>query len=294
MKFLFPIFLVLLAFNAHALTFELPRHGDIVGAVQKVRVHAGDTLQSIGERFDVGTYEMIEANPRIHPYHPSVGSFVTLPTAYILPKAPREGLVINLAEMRLYFYPKNQRSVITFPVGIGRMGWETPEGKTIIIHKTKDPTWRPPESIRRWAKSRGFDLPDVVAPGPRNPLGQYAFRLGFSGYLMHGTNDTTGVGRRCSAGCIRLYPKDIEKLFSLLPVGTPVRIINQPYKLGQFHGQWWMEAHEPLASQSATHLENRTELVKILLHHKQRIHWNTFEQAIDEKKGIPVQLSHSH
>jgi lipoprotein-anchoring transpeptidase ErfK/SrfK len=168
------------------------------------------------------------------------GTRVILPTQHILPDTPREGLVLNLPEMRLYYYPKpstgKPRTVVTFPVSIGRMDWATPLGLTRVTAKVINPVWYPPASIRAEHEQEGQALPPEVAAGPDNPLGQYALQLGRPGYLIHGTDRPYGIGMRATHGCIRLYPEDIQRLFEEVPVGTPVRIVNQPYKAGWYRG----------------------------------------------------------
>ncbi len=211
-----------------------------------------DTLLDIARRYDIGQEQIIRANPDVDRWLPGDGTRVIIPTRYILPAAPREGLVLNVPEMRLYYYPKPKPGetpvVKTFPVGIGRQDWGTPLGLTKIVGKVKDPTWTPPASIRKEHEENGDPLPAVVPAGPNNPLGQYAMRLAIGGgsYLIHGTNKAFGVGMRASHGCIRMMPEDIEYLFQQTPVGTPVRIVSETAKVGWFGGKLYLEIHEPL------------------------------------------------
>jgi L,D-transpeptidase ErfK/SrfK len=175
---------------------------------------------------------------------------VLLPTQYVVPDVPREGLVLNIASKRLFYFPQvaeGQPQVVqTYPIGIGRVGWETPLGATTVIGKAKDPAWYVPASIRREHAEAGDPLPSVVPAGPDNPLGNRVLRLGIPGYLIHGTNQPYGVGMRVSHGCVRLYPENIELLYSLVDVGMPVRIINEPFLLGRLDGNIYFESHEPL------------------------------------------------
>ncbi|MFP4648254.1 MAG: L,D-transpeptidase family protein [Halorhodospira sp.] len=207
---------------------------DIVGEAQKVRASAEDTLLDIAQRYAVGYEQIRMANQGVDTWLPGEGTEVRIPSRYILPDAPREGVVINLAEMRLYHYPEGEDEGVVeiFPVSIGRMDWSTPLGETRITGKIENPAWYPPTSIREQAAERGEELPQKVPPGPDNPLGRHALLLDISGYLLHGTNRPWGIGMRATHGCIRLHPHDIAYLYEQLEVGTPVRIVNQPFKAG--------------------------------------------------------------
>lgn len=247
-KLAFSFALATITISAQALTFPLPTDGsDVVGKVQTIRDYNNTALTDIARKYDIGYYELLEANPRLNPTYIMNGTPITIPTQYVLPNTKHEGIVINLAELRLYYFPKGQNVVITKPIGIGRQGWDTPTGTFKIIQKIKNPDWRPPKSIKEDMAQYGTVLPDVVPAGPDNPLGQYAMRLSLPSYLIHGTNDPTGVGRRVSSGCIRMYPEDIESLFPEVPNGTPVTIVNEPYKLGVEGKQLVMESHQPLS-----------------------------------------------
>jgi L,D-transpeptidase ErfK/SrfK len=231
-------------------TFALPAPGaDVVGEVRVVTVAEGETLLDIARAHDLGYNEITAANPGMDPWLPAPGSTVTLPTRFVLPAAPRRGIIVNLAEMRLYYYPEASgaaREVMTFPIGIGQEGWTTPLGVTRVVGKIKDPPWTVPASIREEHEGLGDPLPAVVPPGPDNPLGTHALRLGMTSYLIHGTNKPYGIGRRASHGCLRLYPEDIEILYRQVAADTPVWIIDQPYKLGRDQGALWLEAHAPV------------------------------------------------
>ncbi len=229
-KLLHSLLLVLLLIcgrSAFGSTFLV--NGDVVGTLTYYPVRQGDTLYDIARAHDLGIVEVMAANPGVDPWMPPVGRTLILPTAHVLPPTPREGIVINLAELRLYYYPDPQ-TVMTFPIGIGREGWETPIGITKVIRKKVGPEWIPPPSIR----AAEPDLPDVVPAGPDNPMGSHALYLGWSGAAIHGTNRPWGIGRRSSHGCIRLYPEDIPVLFEQVPVGTKVTVVDTPYKVGKY------------------------------------------------------------
>ncbi len=245
------------AFISHATTLVLPATGDVVGEIQYALSEANETIDEIGRRFDVGYYELLRANPQIDPRQSLVAnSRLIIPAQYILPDVPRRGIVINLAEYRLYYFPENENVVITFPVGIGRKGWSTPLGVTKIVVKEANPKWRPTEKLRAEAKKNGDFLPDEFPSGPYNPLGQHALRLGWPTFLIHGTNRLNGIGARVSAGCIRMFPDDIEYLFRMVPVGTPVRVINEPVKIGKQDGTWVVQIHPLLSEQSSITLQS--------------------------------------
>ena len=251
MKTLITLFTLSLSINALATSYELPsEYFDVIGTVSMVEAKQEDTLLGIARRTDIGQDQMERVNPGVDRWLPGAGTQIIIPSKHILPAGPRKGVVLNLPEMRLYYYPPKKAGqlpqVQTYPIGIGRMDWATPLGKTTITAKTKGPAWRPTENIRREHAERGDPLPRVVPAGPNNPLGRYALRLGIPSYLIHGTNKPFGVGMRVSHGCIRMLPEDIEKLFPQLPVGTPVSIINQPVKAGWYGGKLYLEVHPPL------------------------------------------------
>jgi len=233
--------------HSYALTFVIPSSGNIVGDLQYVTVQPGESLSDIGKKFDIGVYEMIEANPELDPWDPKPGETVIVPTQFILPATKPEGIVINLAEMRLYYYEKKNNLVTTHPIGIGRKGWVTPLIYATVIRKQYHPTWRPPISIIKEHANKGDELPSVVPPGPSNPLGEFAIYLSMPGYLIHGTNRPGGIGLRTTSGCIRLFPEDIKSLYNQIAIGTPVKIIHEPYKIGLHNNELYIEAHEPLS-----------------------------------------------
>jgi L,D-transpeptidase ErfK/SrfK len=285
---------------ASAQTYELPPAGDdLVGQVKVVKARHRDTLSDIARMFHLGYEEIVRANPRVDPWLPGAGTRVILPMQHILPDAPREGLVLNLPEMRLYYFPKPSRgkppTVVTFPVSIGRMDWATPLGLTRVTAKITNPAWYPPASIRAEHEQEGRSLPLEVPAGPDNPLGQYALQLGRPGYLIHGTDRPYGVGMRVTHGCIRLYPEDIQRLFDEVPVGTPVRIVNQPYKTGWHSGVLYFEAQSPLEENLAEATSDLTPAVRAIIdatrQRPARVDWNRVTRAAIELRGIPIMVS---
>jgi L,D-transpeptidase ErfK/SrfK len=223
---------------------------EVVGRPQKVVARQEDTFSDIARRFNLGYEELRAANPGVDPWIPGAGTEILLPTAFVIPDAPREGVVVNLPAMRLWWFgppdEEGRQTVVTHPIGIGKIGWSTPLGTFKVLSSRKDPPWTPPESVRKAYAERGEPLPAVVPPGPDNPLGRHAVRLDNPVYLLHGTNKPAGVGMRVSHGCIRLYPEDIERLFDDLPPGTPVNMVDQPWLAGWQDGRLLFEAHSHL------------------------------------------------
>lgn len=214
-----------------AAVWVVPEHGDVVGKIQYASPEPGETLAEVGIRFDIGYRAMVSANPKAPRIGPlTTDSRVIIPSQFILPSGLKRGIVINLAEYRLYYFPADENVVHTYPVGIGRHGWETPIGVTKVIAKERDPAWRPSEKLVELASNHGILMPDHFPKGSYNPLGRFALRLGWPSYLIHGTNQPDGIGERVSAGCIRMLGDDIEQLYELAQVGTPVRIIFKPHK----------------------------------------------------------------
>ena len=292
--------LPLMPLFVRAETFMLPPvEFDLVGAPQLVKASLDDTLLDIARRHDIGQEEILHANPEVDRWLPGEGTEVIIPSHYVLPAAPRKGLVLNTPEMRLYYFPDPEpgehAEVQTYPVSIGRMDWATPLGETKLVSTEKDPAWRPPESIRAEHEADGDPLPRVVPPGPDNPLGRYAMRLGLPGYLIHGTNKAFGVGMRVSHGCIRMLPEDIETLFPQVPVGTPVRIINQPAKAGWYGDKLFLEVHPPL-DEDLSGWDSLIENVLSVIDQAQfkrlvELDMPAIERAIVEQTGLPVVIS---
>ncbi len=294
--------LILAPLQAQAAMFHLPpQEFDLVGMAMSVTALQQDTLIDIARRNDVGQEAIVLANPEVDRWLPGAGTRVVLPSQHLLPDTPREGLVLNLPEMRVYYYPRPGRGeqpvVYTYPVGIGRMDWETPLGETTVISKQKDPAWRPPASIRREHAAQGDPLPLVVPPGPDNPLGKYALRLGISGYLMHGTNKEFGVGMQVSHGCVRLLPEDVEVLYEIVPVGTRVRIINQPVKVGWHGDELYLQVYPPMEEEGAqvgqqALREKAIEAVDAALFERPTVlNRAALESALARPSGMPVLIS---
>jgi L,D-transpeptidase ErfK/SrfK len=285
---------------AAAETMTLPPPDvDLIGAVRIVEAHGDDTLLDIARRYDIGQDEILHANPDVDRWLPGAGTKVVIPSRYVLPQAPRRGLVLNVPEMRLYYFPpvrRNEPAVVqTYPVSIGRMDWATPLGETHLVAKVKDPAWRPPDSIRKEAEARGEPLPEFIPPGPDNPLGRFALRLGLPGYLIHSTNKPYGVGMRVSHGCIRMYPEDMEILFPEVSTKTPVRLVNQPAKAGWLADTLYLEIHPPLEEDQAGR-DALVDTIMSVVHTAQlqrpvTLSGRAINKAIEEQSGIPVAIS---
>lgn len=225
---LFLIFSIKPAFSLDR--FTLTPDETVIGEILHYTVSDNETLLDIARTYDLGYNQIVLANPGVDPWIPPKGLKLVIPKMFVLPPESRTGIIINLPEMRLYYFRREGENLVVYtaPVGIGTEGKLTTEGLYIIYRKKEKPYWHVPESIRK----KDPTLPPVVPPGPDNPLGDYALYLSREAYAIHGTNRPWGIGRRVSHGCIRLYPEDIEALFPLVPIGTPVKVIYQPTKLG--------------------------------------------------------------
>jgi len=234
----------------------------VVGVPQVVFTSQADTLSDLARAYGLGYDELVAANPGVDPWLPGEKTPVLLPTQYVLPDVPREGIVLNIATKRLFYFPavpEGQAAIVkTYPIGIGRVGWETPLGTTTVTAKAKDPHWYVPLSVRQEYAELGNPLPSVIPPGPDNPLGHRVLKLEMPGYLIHGTNQPYGVGMRISHGCVRLYPENIEYLYELVDIGESVNIINEPFLMGRIDGEWYLESHTPLED-DVTSPEERLE-----------------------------------
>jgi len=292
-KVAFVVLTIITATPVSALTFTIRPGSDIVGNVQTTTVMRGDTIDKISRKFDIGVYEIMEANPQIDPRYLVAGETLIIPTQFILPASKRSGIVINLAEMRLYYFHKDGSHVSTYPISIGRSGWETPLGNGSIIGMKKDPSWRPPDSIRALYEAQDAYLPDVVPPGPDNPLGKYALRLSITGYLIHGTNYPRGMGLRISSGCIRMFPEDIENLFHKVSVGTTVRIVNKPFKVGKHAGEVYTETHEPLSGEYYNRISEREMMYQAIEEGSARgarFDTELGKRALERSQGYPTRI----
>lgn len=275
---------------AHAATYT--PQGDLIGEVSHYTVRNEDNLYEIARRFDLGIVEILAANPGVDPWQPKPGTKLTLTMQHVLPPV-RTGIVLNLSELRMFYF-RPDGSVMIFPIGIGREGWQTPTGVTSITRKRKDPAWIPPPSIRKENPA----LPEIVPAGPENPLGAYALNLGWPGYVIHGTNRPYGIGKRSSHGCIRLYPEDIETLFSAVETGTPVTVIDTPYKVGWKGDTLYLEVTQTqeqadiIAAYGDPACHAMPEIYDAVREAAgmAAVDWYTVEQTMVQQNGIPTAI----
>jgi L,D-transpeptidase ErfK/SrfK len=285
---------LLIGSTAPAAEFMLVPGQDVIGAPMIVYARHEDTFVSLARAHNVGFEALRRANPDVDAWLPGEGTSVVIPQQFVLPRAERVGIIVNLPELRLYYFPGDGR-VITHPISIGRMDWGTPIGRTTVVGKTRNPAWYPPQSIRDEHAALNDPLPTIVPPGPDNPLGKHALRLGIPGYLIHGTNKPSGVGMRVTHGCIRMFPEDIEALFEAVEPGTPVRIVNQPYKLGWRDEGLYLEAHLPLGEEHAANEWDLTEFTRLFVEATEErqgdVQWDSAEAVIRAARGIPEFVS---
>jgi L,D-transpeptidase ErfK/SrfK len=272
---------------------------DLVGAIRFHTTRYEDTLLDIARANRLGLIELMAANRGIDPWLPGENQRLVLPTAHLLPDAPRRGIIVNIAELRLYYFPGEDKPVISLPIGVGRDGFKTPLGGTKIVRKKEGPAWRPTKNARR----EDPELPAVVPAGPDNPLGDYALYLGWPLYLIHGTNKPWGIGRRVSRGCIRLYPEDIEWLFKKAGVGTPVTVVDQPIKLGRYRGDLYIEVHP--SKQQVDQLEqdgidepdppalldDPDQIIWAAGADTRRLNWTMIKWALQRREGLPYRIT---
>ncbi len=282
--------------------YLLPLDGDnVVGVVTTTVAEHEDTLLDIGRRYGVGYEEIIAANPGIDPWLPGAGVEVLLPTRFVLPDAPREGIVVNLPEHRLYYFPQAKagepRVVRTYPISTGKMDWKTPLGVTRVVSKagaSRTGTRRSPCRLEHIEK--GDPLPKVVPPGPDNPLGEYAMRLGIpsGAYLIHGTNRPAGVGMQVTHGCIRMFPEDIAEFFTMVPVNTKVNLVDQTTKVGWTRGMLFVERQSPLEGTGDPNHLDPAELNRRVAAATQgldvTVDWATAQQAFQQASSVPVRI----
>ena len=308
--------------TAQAEEFWIGEGDEVFGEVQVVEARFEDTFVSLARTYNVGFEELKQANPGVDAWLPGAGTKIKIPTLYVLPRAPHRGIIVNVAELRLYYFPADSKPppegapagaqrVITHPISIGRLDWSTPLGVTSITGKVSNPSWYPPQSIREEHAARNDLLPRIVPPGPDNPLGKHAMRLALGSYLIHGTNKPSGVGMRVTHGCIRMFPEDIEALYKTVPVGTSVNIVNQPVKLGwTADGTLYLEAHpalhesnfdgESVADDVAAAAEPvqespLTSLMRAYVaateERRVALDWNAAERVAQSTSGIPEAVS---
>jgi L,D-transpeptidase ErfK/SrfK len=291
------LLLTVVARPAWSETFALTPGQSVVGAVGAYVTKPKDTLIQLARAKHLGYTELATANRAVDPWAPGVGTKIVIPDIYILPDAPRLGIIVNLAQRRLYYFPADGKTVETYPIGVGVIGRNTPIALTKVTRKEPHPAWYPPQSIR----AEDPTLPGRVAPGPDNPLGDYALRLGLPAYLIHGTNKPYGVGRNVSHGCIRLYPEDIKKLFQRVKVGTPVRIIDQPDAVAWVGDQLYVAVYPDKEQTDAIDLRQEftpsipqdlvNRLVQIAGDKSDRIDWDKVEAAAWQRSGMPVDVT---
>lgn len=285
--------------TARAVDYPLPPVGSrLIGQNQTYTIQEGDNkLQDIARRFNTAAQLILETNNTIAPVNPAPGTVITIPSQMLLPDTPREGIVVNLAELRLYYFPPGENRVEVYPLGIGQLGLETPVSTTRVSQKIPNPTWTPTAGIRARSLAQGIKLPPVVPAGPNNPLGRFALRLGIRNgeYLIHGTSAPDSVGLRVSSGCMRMNAPDIKALFEQVRVGTRVQIINEPVKFAvEPDGRRYIEVHRPLAQQEGenpqtvaiSHSADFATFVAQAGNDKALI-----DKALSRRAGIPVAVS---
>lgn len=288
--------------GAPAVIWPLADGADVIGEITHDRIRDDDTLVSMARMHNIGHWEMRRANPDVDVWLPEPGTQVLVPQVHVLPDAPREGIVINLAEMRLYYFPEtwpdtDSPVVSTHPVGVGLLDRATPTGTTRVAAKLDNPAWYPTENVRAWYAAEGKQLDAMVPPGPDNPLGEHALVLERSGYLIHGTHRPAGVGMRVSQGCVRLYPESIRTLIQRVEIGTPVNIIDQPAKAGFRDGRIFVEVHPAENGAEPGQLYGElTERVRSLEQaHAGRllgpVDWDRVEQAFATADGVAVAVN---
>ena len=273
--------------------FSLARGNDVVGRLAAVRLEKGDTLPDIARHFGLGVNAISAANPGVDVWVPEAGKRVVLPLNFILPDTPRNGIVVNLATMRLFQFKGDgdSRAVSTYPVGVGTSEKPTPTGQMHVARKAARPTWHVPASIAEAHRKKGDPLPASIPPGPDNPLGEFALYLSKSGYLIHGTNKPASIGLKATNGCVRLYPENVKMLFDATTVNTPVVIVNQPYLIGQSNGVLYMEAHTPSEDSGAIELEKiYAKLKNIEKKSARTLDWKKVKEVQAEARGIPVPI----
>jgi L,D-transpeptidase ErfK/SrfK len=283
---------------------DVDPHAELVGEMQVLFAHYENTFSAIARVHDLGYEALRHANPGVDQWLPGEGTPVYLPTRSILPDAPRDGIVVNLPAMRLYYFettaPDEEGQaglvVTSHPIGIGREGWETPTGAAKVTQRARDPAWYVPASVRKEHAELGDPLPAVVPAGPDNPLGRYALLLSLPGYLIHGTNKPSGVGMRVSHGCIRLYPEDIETLYGQVSTGTAVHIVDQPVLAGWADGELYLEVHPALDEEPDLAAEAEKALARAIARRPSRqvsLNREAVARIVEERRGIPFPVGDS-
>jgi len=274
--------------------FSVAKGDDVIGRLAYITLEKGDTLPDIARHFGLGINAVSAANPGVDIWVPEAGKRILLPLSFILPDTPRKGIVINLAAMRLFEFKGDIESieVFTYPVGVGTEERPSPRGQMYVDHKVVRPTWHVPASIAADHLKKGDPLPAAVPPGPENPLGEYAMYLSKPGYLVHGTNKPASIGLRATNGCIRLYPEDIKKLYANTPVKIPVRMVNQPYLLGQHNGVVYLEVHAPPEDIDTIEFDRMyARLKSIEKEPGRKLDWSRVKKVLAEARGVPFPIS---
>lgn len=285
----------LCATQVSASTFTLPSSNEsILGNLEYTIAAPTDTTPSLAHRYNLGQNALIAANKGVAENAPlRDGAHLTVPTQFLLPALPRQGIIVNLAEMRMYYFPKGSNTVMTFPIGIGKIGKTIPIENTSITRKMVNPTWTPPEDIRQFNREQGIELPRTMGPGPDNPLGPYAIYLRIPTFLIHSTIFPESIGRRASFGCIRMNEDDIKEFFPAVQPGTPVTIVDMPIKVAWQDNSLVLEAHPPLEERS--HLVSLDSVVNTVEQSMPRsqltfVDWQTVSYLANNPDGIPHQI----
>jgi L,D-transpeptidase ErfK/SrfK len=279
----------------YSATFSLTPGDDVIGELQTVTAEQGDTFASLAMEFGLSLDEIKEANPNIKQLR--ANQEVLLPTQFILPPSKyRDGIVVNMPELRLYFFSHDGRTVDTYPVAMGRPGWRTPVMKTTVTQKETQPIWHVPPDIHDYMlRTHAIDLPDVVPPGPRNPLGPFALHIGNQGYLIHGNNQVSSIGTYASSGCIRMYNEDVTALFPEVPEGAMVYVTNHPYKAGWKGNQLLFKSQHPInIKDEATELGHNTineVIAEATAHHSTQLNWDKINRVAKARDGVPEQVN---
>jgi L,D-transpeptidase ErfK/SrfK len=280
-----------------SLSYSVIDGESMIGELQGYRIRKGDTLFDIARQYSLGYNEIVDRNPGLDVWLPPPGAIALLPTSWVLPCCSRKGLVLNIPEMRLYYYRASaenpsQTEVITYAVGLGRDDWQTPQGKFKIRDKTENPTWIIPESIRKeHIEERNDPRTSIPGGAPDNPLGKHRLSLSMPGsYAIHGTDIPWGVGMQVSHGCIRLYPEDIARLFPEVPVGTPGEFVYQPVKIGMRGGEVYVQVTRDIYGLTPAIWKEASGMLD-RLGVADRVDRERLMEALSRPIGIPVKVT---
>lgn len=269
---------------------------DYVGEMKVHKAVFEDTLVHLARSNGLGFVEVRAANPDLDPWIPGAGAKIILPMQHILPEAPKSGIVINLPDQRLYYFPASGGAPVSYSIGVGREGLNTPVGTTSVLRKVYGPVWTPTPRMR---KEKPELPPSIAALAPDNPMGTHAMYLGFPQIAIHGTDKPYGIGRRVSSGCIRMYPEGIVDLYPRVPVGTKVTVVDQPVKVGWIGDKMYVEV-SPTQDQSFAIEENGVltdyeittadmkRITKKAGDMADLIDWESVRKAVKEHKGYPI------